>query len=63
MSIYIAAVDVRPGDIIAHVGTVGAVDIVGDEVIFTMRWSETVIHGLAIDAEVWIDREAIGGAA
>jgi len=58
MRVYIAAVDVRPGDIIAHVGQVGYVNITSDEVVFTMRWSETVIHALALDDCVWIDRDA-----
>ena len=63
MSIYIPAVEVRPGDSIAHVGMVGSVNITGDEVVFTMRWSETALYGVALDACVWVDREPIGGAA
>ena len=58
MRAYIAAGDVQPGDILADVGMVGAVNVVGDEVTFTMRWSETVVHALALDDCVWIDRDA-----
>jgi hypothetical protein len=55
MRIYIAAVDVQPGDLIAHVGKVETVDIVGDDVVFTMHWAAAHTYRLALDAFVWVD--------
>ena len=68
MRAYIAAADVQPGDLIAHVGEVAAVTIVGDDVVFTMHWASAHTYRLALDAECWIDRieprpTPLGGAA
>jgi hypothetical protein len=65
MRIYIPAVDVHRGDMIAHVGEVETVTIVGDDVVFTMHWTTCREHRLALDSEVWVDRKApiVDGAA
>ena len=66
MRIYIPAADVHRGDILVHAGEVLAVDIVGDDIVFTMHWGACGEHRLALDSEVWIDRKdptPLGGAA
>jgi hypothetical protein len=66
MRVYVAVVDVRCGDVIAHGGEVRSVDIQGDDVVLTMHWADSREYRLAADAEIWVDRKdpaPLGGVA
>lgn len=57
MSEYIEATDVHPGDMLAHVGKVESILILGDEIVFTMHWTDRRELRVALDAEIWVDRQ------